>query len=688
MHHDIIWTQPPPVWPGLSVKFVPERAAALQQPVILRFASDGFMDDFMQLLATEPRRLGEFRARPETWRGFTPAPTTRPVPPGAGVLRHLRLIRRHGQADTIKPGTKVAAVTAAANPRLKLYQPAHQRYYLVTSSLVCRVPGLPDRAVDRGRDERAGFVLRRLLPPVANPTSTDVASWEEHAWMPGPAGPAWRRLPANGERALVAGEELLPMFGVQCDELGRSGRRLLAGVIPTGRREAYLGAPKATGAAAAGVTARTARKILLRSDFIEPWKSIVARARQVKSSFIPSVADGEKSPTAAQRIDRLKIEREQVQTASWLLLLDLARYLAQYANSVWLAILDPNRAAHLLPPQQNLFAALEATVCAEPLRESIRHRWFADGAKSELYAATAVPATLRAALALYGAPAGGLNAELESLLEGQDVPYDRDDAVKRNAWPHFLFPLADADDPGNAPLPPALDLGPLTAEDQDELKLDEDPVANDPLERIDRLAVLIVRALEDDGAPEPAVPTAAITPADALRGWFRIRCVYDRPGCEPLHGAVVSEACETFEIAGFFDPDAPARPIRIGLPIDTTPAGLRRFNKNTAFVISSTLCGQIRRVKGMTFGDLVRSVLPWPFHKDLSVGEGGPCKTGNGVDLGMICSLSIPIITLCALILLIIIVTLLDIIFRWLPYFIVCFPVPGLGGKNKSAAPS
>ena len=33
----------------------------------------------------------------------------------------------------------------------------------------------------------------------------------------------------------------------------------------------------------------------------------------------------------------------------------------------------------------------------------------------------------------------------------------------------------------------------------------------------------------------------------------------------------------------------------------------------------------------------------------------------------MICSLSIPIITLCALILLIIIVTLLDFIFRWLP---------------------
>jgi hypothetical protein len=48
----------------------------------------------------------------------------------------------------------------------------------------------------------------------------------------------------------------------------------------------------------------------------------------------------------------------------------------------------------------------------------------------------------------------------------------------------------------------------------------------------------------------------------------------------------------------------------------------------------------------------------------------------------MICSLSIPIITICALILLIIIVSLLDIVFRWLPYLILCFPIPGLKGKK------
>ena len=47
----------------------------------------------------------------------------------------------------------------------------------------------------------------------------------------------------------------------------------------------------------------------------------------------------------------------------------------------------------------------------------------------------------------------------------------------------------------------------------------------------------------------------------------------------------------------------------------------------------------------------------------------------------MICSLSIPIITICALILLIIIVIVLDIIFRWLPWLIVCFPLPKFSAK-------
>ena len=50
----------------------------------------------------------------------------------------------------------------------------------------------------------------------------------------------------------------------------------------------------------------------------------------------------------------------------------------------------------------------------------------------------------------------------------------------------------------------------------------------------------------------------------------------------------------------------------------------------------------------------------------------------------MICSLSIPIITICALMLLFIIVFVLDIIFRWVPFFFICFPMPGLKARKKS----
>jgi hypothetical protein len=118
--------------------------------------------------------------------------------------------------------------------------------------------------------------------------------------------------------------------------------------------------------------------------------------------------------------------------------------------------------------------------------------------------------------------------------------------------------------------------------------------------------------------------------------------------------------------------------------MDTTPAGLRKFDRNTAFMISDALCGQMSRMGSLTLADLVLSVLPWPLHRDLPVGSVQACEEG-GDPSGLICSLSIPIITICALILLMIIVTLLDFIFRWLPFFILCFPARLFGSKEASS---
>jgi hypothetical protein len=297
-------------------------------------------------------------------------------------------------------------------------------------------------------------------------------------------------------------------------------------------------------------------------------------------------------------------------------------------------------------------------------------------------------------------------------LEATRLILDRHNTGAKD-WPDFLFVLTGLGFGSRKPTGLFSSLGALGATDNALVVPDPDPVPADPNAApsdpnadppypgdtqqmlsdarkaaltVDQLTSLVGRALPDSGdAAAPPLPFAlqlknALLDSPNDPGLFCIRFVHTRPDCGPLHLPLISPPSEQFQLASFFDSDAPARPIRITLPFDTSPAGLRKFNKNTAFVLSDMLCGQVQRAKGLGLVDLVRSVLPWPLHKDLDV-PAASCKSGS-VDIGMICSLSIPIVTICALILLIIIVTLLDFIFGWLPYFILCFPVPGLKGKK------
>jgi uncharacterized protein (DUF934 family) len=679
--HDVIWSQPPSLLTNGSARVLATPRDAYRIPAILRFATDSFMDDFLNVLQTSPERLRDYQVRRETWRGFTPPTLVEAAKSPSLVRQRLGIFQRARSSTSAVATQPTIADAVAAGAPLKLYQPAHQRHYLVASSLVCNVTGLPDRVVTPGNGEKTACVVRRLLPSAGDPTAA-IDRWEEHGWVAGQTGNVWQHVGADPER-LVDGEERLPMFAVHFAEPARRARRVFAGVVPVGKREAYLGAPKSNGGASPGITPRTARKVLLRKEVIEPWKSLVRRAQDANRSLVGPFRPGDRAPNVTERAARLKIERAQIQTVSWFILLDFARYLSMYLKPVWRAVLDPTRRPAAMP-EQVVFDAIDGTTLSDTLRERLRHTNEVNAGGDEICALDHVPVTLRAALAAFGTAPEMFDQTLERQLDAIDQAYDRGDSNIRALWPGFLFPLADPDLPGDAPVPPVSGLRTFTTEEQTDLALDEVAQPDDPLELIDKLGVLIVRALQDDdpGVPQPAVPTAAIAPANALDGWFVMRCVYERPACEPVHGEVMSAPTEPFQMAGFFDPDAPARPIRIGLPVDTTPAGLRKFDKNTAFVISDTLCGQIRRMKGLTFGDLVLSVLPWPFHKDLAGDEGGPCKTDGGLSLGMICSLSIPIITLCALILLIIMVSLFDIIFRWLPYFIICFPIPGLKAKK------
>jgi hypothetical protein len=705
--HPITWTPPSPFWTDSN-------HAGMQQPTLLRFVSDDFMEELQRILANDPEKLRGYVAVPETWRGIrTPARTANPAGGRAGILSRLGVAARR---TTSTKTTRPSGSSDAADMDLKLYQPAHQRYYLVGATLICQQPGLPDRKIDAGKQEKTSFVIRRWFPPSAStdddlPASGPDSTWTEHAFIAQEDGKfAWVPVAAAGsaeaDRAIVLPEEdRLPLFPLSFAEDDARARRLLAGLVPVGKRDAYHAAMRLQddgGPGSGGPTENAALISLFRKQVSEPWKALVDRA--VFAVRAKLIEDGDTPDFTTQRHEF----RSAIQTASWLILADFRAFLAQYVPAV-LTQIDavtftgtgtPSRGPLTAgSPAGNLYDALVAT--GRDL-DDLNPRLHLGGTVAPRNVASAVACSLGHAVQL-------LEADTVAAMENCEMPYALTDASE--GWPEFLFPLVDIEDtrldPNHVAYAPTFARSPMpvtsiTLTDTEKESIDSqtppivEPVdtddellieaATDFKTQIDKLAALVIRALDfdEETTPQPAVPAVADRPADMRDGWFHIRCVYERPSCGALHDDVVSAPTERFKLAGFFDPDAPARPIRIGLPVDTTPAGLRKFDKNTAFVMSDILCGQVARMKGLTLGDLVRTVLPWPLHKDLSVPDNGPCKQGGGPNIGLICSLSIPIITICALILLMIMVSLLDFVFRWMPYFIVCFPLPGLRAKKSS----
>lgn len=702
------WTAPAPLWPEAAAgPSVASRRESLSRPAILRFATDDFMEDYLALMGNDPARLGDYLARPETWRGPTPA--VAPVPKAPRFLQPLTRLRlaaerkqrqlSGGQGlEPVNSGLPAALNTGAP---LKLYQPGHQRFYLVTSGLVCARVGLPDHAVNPARQEKVSFVVRRLLPPgavnPAVPLPAPGANWEEHALVADESGRGWRKVAASVGRAdlLLANEEQLPLFGTNFTEDDGRRRRVWAGLIPTGKRESYMAAPElppagASGGASQGVAppAVDSRMMPLWLQVTEPWKRLIEKseaARAMQTTQKSSLSNDEPMPGDA-KVASIKILREQIQTVSWYILLDFTKYLAEHLPTVWQVVKgqQPESALTNKPKELAVYNALKTTTLPPSVVTALTSPTvYTDPPKvvAALYNVANVSANLRDALK--AVVTFDTNPNAEERLESVAGSYDRDKPSPTNAskpdpaWPTFLYPLAD----------PSLvaTSGPLPSVAVPSVA--DETAAQTVGRKIDKLSDLIEAALPAQvQPPESSLPLAAQRALDMREGWFVLRCVYERPECGPIDPPVMSAPSAPFQIAGFFDPDAPARPIRIALPIDTSPAGLRKFDKNTAFMISDMLCGQIERVKKLSLGDLVRSVLPWPFHKDLSmsVPDRGPCKSRAGLEVGMICSLSIPIITICAMLLLFIIVFVLDIIFRWVPFFFICFPIPGLSARKKS----
>lgn len=638
-------------------------------PGILRFDSDDFMDRLLAMLADAPQTLPAFIATPESWQvqaAPTPAPALQaPRSAPARALARSRALAGFKRSE--------AAATPPATQPLKLFQPVQQRFYIAAAHLVCELPGLPTRVTASG--DKSGMLLRRLL------TAPDGSS-RECAFVKAPGQPS-RWVPLADASQPGSGEEWLSLFPLAYRTPDGHPRKLLAGLVPAARHDDYRFSSLAP---ARLPSLADDLKATVQQVFIAPWQGLIERARATRDAGgapMPK-APWEDSDAARARATALREEaarlsmptaNDQLQESSWRLLQDMQEWLAAHLPEVH-ARLAAGVVGHTAA--DTLLRVLDAAV--------IDLTPFAAYLSSAVRSDRATAASLRAALARIAGFTPGLDrAELAFPPQG-GAP---------DPWPNFAFPLAIATTAGSleGPFTPWAGIVLDGYVPPSPAPVDVQDSANALL---DRLRFALDQAIDEAfaagklGTARPQATDAARLAAelqatlstDSGPPRYVLRFVHQRCDCGPLHPAVMSAPSEVFELAGFFDPEAPLRPIRIALPFDTSPGGLRKFGKNSAFIMSDLLCGQMKRVRRLGFGDLVLSVLPWPFHKDLSVPDGGPCGGSGNSSFGTICSLSIPIITIVAFILLIVIATLLDLIFRWLPFLMVCFPVPGLKGKK------
>jgi hypothetical protein len=548
----IQWLAPRPLWADFAD---PASRAAFRRPALLRFAKDTFIEDLQALLTNRSGDLRKYVARPESWRE-----------PGAGLAA---------------PGTPTTNITGGTPPRFRLYQPLHQRFYLLSAALACRLPGLPDHTVKPDEGESIGFVIRRVDPlsiggPVSNP-----ATRQEFAWIDAER-PGWRLVSSAG---LAEGEQELSLFPMVYGENG-SRRRLLAGLIPVGRRQEYVSArtlpPPSGTTSAASAPGDDPRLVDLQRTLIDPW------AEQIDLFDHKLSAADKANPAIKFSLD----------LGAALILLDFVNYLVAQAPDVGNKIVDP-----LAPSPTGagliLYTTFASTMLtnqdtsgqvslAEAMKKAKQNESIFESATMQPNTTPSLPA---------GYPRVSLlqnSARALMTLNSQNVR-----AIQTLVAPALTTPIP--------PSPPRIP------------------------------------------AKDPVSPVGNI--------WFVARCVYKRPQCGPGSRVLLSDPTEPFQLASIFDPDAPARQSQVALPLDTTPAGLRKHDKGAAFMISDELSKQMARIKGL---------------KELTEGDVG----GPGIGIGFICSLSIPIITLCAFIVLMIFIVLLNIIFWWMPFFKICFPIP------------
>jgi hypothetical protein len=492
-------------------------------PGLLGFATDDFMTELETSLAADPPTTADHVAEKEHWSTSQPPMFAVPARPPT-----------QKQDD------------------LKLYQPAHGRFYLVAAHLCCRRFGFPDRSLSEV--ESVGFVLRRVelagSSKLVEPD--DPSTFTELAWVPAGGGGTWK--PVASRFVVHDGEEVLPLVPTVHTHDGRRSR-LLAGLVPVGARERY----EARGKAAVGqMTTRPGadplanpRRALLEGTVIEAFRQVELMRGKPEAST-----------------------NDLAETVRWALL-DLVDFITKVAGQTVTGVADARfGAAAISAPTTTSWATIVKQVAAERT----------------------------------------------ALLEEGKSP-----SAQLSGWLGAVR---------HVPPTPTMQLD-LTA----------------------LISALVAYGLTFS---PPTTPTGAgpVKEPDPVRGLLYVtRCVYQRTDCKIARPEWVSAPSVPFRFASFFDPDAPQRPVQISLPVDTSQAGLRAFPKSVSILVSKQLRAQMDQVKG--------------------IDKFGAKET---FDLGMLCTLSIPIITIAALILLMVIVAILNIVFFWMPLFKICLPKPGGNG--------
>ncbi len=572
--HAVEWLAPAPLW-DLALADVGNRR--FREPALLRYASDAFFDELTADLAAAA--------------AAAPGSTAGAAAPATGAATAARLaanvpsglparVARPETWERPDVGWATAGEVSLARP-LKLFQPAHQRYYLLAASLVCRRAGLPGRKVDAAAGERASLVVRRLVPKAGTSLDPeDPSTHAEHAWVGDRNGGRWEAAPAGGEP--LPGEERLALFSLPFRDGAGQPRRFHAALLPVAGRELYEGA-------AAG--SPPAPPPGVPGDLLAP----LADARKaVWASGTRVALEGLASPRPQLSVE---VAREILLFA----LLDLADLLKSELGELWQAI-EHGSSAGLPGAQVAVFNHLDRQLAPS-------HRW-------------------------------------------------RDALVRADAQRRALLREADPA-PGAAPvIPNGLSLAAIAAAAG---LLTGGQFQKDLFAALDGVAPAAGSAASAPGGAPAIAARAAAASAAPLDGAFYVaRCIYERPRCSAFMPPVVSAPSRPFRMAPFFDPDAPARPITIRLPLDTSIKGLSRFPKGVSMLLSNKLRRQVERVQNAKLKDI----------------DDGNVGSEPGWSLGMICSFSIPIITLCAFIVLMIFLQLLNIVFWWLPFLKICLPIP------------